>query len=173
MGIPRVCTCMCILTLHCLHSHLEDGVILVELAFHHSSKLSCGGPERDFDMHGGGVLPTDFRGDPIGTAFPVVGQGWGDEGLHSSGRYVCVCVRWGGTLTLSQGLPQSHLMAVHHHIPQFLLQLFTDAQAVHCMRGGGGGRQSQGKTDIQAAPPIRIQACLILLHFTDTVFFTC
>ena len=76
---------------------------------------------------------------------------------------VCVCVRW-GALTLSQGLPQSHLMPVHHHIPQFLLQLFADAEAVHCM--GGGSR-----ADIQAAPPIRIQACLILPHFADIVFF--
>ena len=58
MGIPHGCTRMYILTLHGLHSHLEDGVVLVELAFHHSSELSCGGPERDFDMRGGHHPPS-------------------------------------------------------------------------------------------------------------------
>ena len=74
MGLPHGCTGMYILTLHGLHSHLEDRVVLVELAFHHSSELSCGGPERDLNMHGRHPPPpVDFRGDAVGTAFPVVG----------------------------------------------------------------------------------------------------
>lgn len=46
-----------------------------------------------------------------------------------------------GALTFSQGLPQGHLMPVHHHIPQLLLQLFADAQAVHCIGDEGRGGQ--------------------------------
>lgn len=112
MGIPHVCTCMYILTLHGLHSHLEDGVVLVELAFHHSSELSCGGPE-DFDMHGGGAPPLT-SGGCCRNCILWLGRGGEMKDCMAQGD-MCV-VRW-GTLTLSQGLPQSHLMPVHHHVP--------------------------------------------------------
>lgn len=51
-----------------------------------------------------------------------------------------------GELTFSQRLPQGHLMPVYHHIPKLLLQLFTDAQAVHCMGGGSGQSRGSGLT---------------------------
>ena len=55
-GIPHVCSCMYRLTLHRLHGHLEDRVILIELALHHSSKLSwgAGGGDRREMMTSGG-----------------------------------------------------------------------------------------------------------------------
>lgn len=46
----RVLAHVHILTFHGLHSDLEDGVILVKLALHHSTKFSCGRKKKDIDI---------------------------------------------------------------------------------------------------------------------------
>lgn len=81
-GVPCACTHVHRLTLHCFHSHFEDGVILVELAFHHSSKLSYEGPEGDVDIRGALMWKRD-----------CISCGWVEvrKGRTSWFKGICVC----------------------------------------------------------------------------------